>query len=467
MVLTRDRQFYRTFFVLCFTLMAERVVVCSVNLLDNVMLGSYAESAMSAAAAVNQLQFIFQQLVYGASHGMVILGSQYWAHRRSEPLRQIDGLGMMWGMLFALLFFLLSTCFPRTMVSLFTTDPTIIEPGMAYLRIVRFTYPVFAITSVLLASLRTVNTVRIALRVSVLSLLVNCGINFVLISGRFGAPELGIVGAGVGTLTARVLECLVVLWYVLKRDRQIGIRVSDFFRLDMGLMRDYIGVAVPVVIAEFLWGCTTAIHTGIMGHLSSNAIAAQSISATVFTLLKVTSLGCSAATAVIVGQTVGLGDRQKLKEYVRTLQVFFILCGVIMSSLLLLIRKPLLGIYDLTPATEELANAFILIQVVVLFLNAYHLPMNTGLIRGGGDTKFSVKLDLTFIWAFTIPLSLLAAFVFDWGPVAVLLCLNADQGLKCIPVAIYGNSYKWVRDLARDPVETLEKSENAVENTAQ
>lgn len=463
MCLTRDKQFYRTFFVLCFTLMAERVVVCSVNLLDNVMLGSYAESAMSAAAAVNQLQFIFQQLVYGASHGMVILGSQYWAHRRAEPLRRIAGLGMAWGMLFAALFFVLSSLFPRTMVGLFTSDPAILEPGVAYLRIVRFTYPVFAITSVLLASLRTVNTVQIALRVSILSLLTNCGINFVLISGRFGAPELGIVGAGIGTLTARILECLVVLWYVLKRDQKIGIRLRDFLHLDLQLMRDYIGVAVPVVIAEFLWGCTTAIHVGIMGHLSSNAIAAQSISATVFTLLKVTSLGCSAATAVIIGQAVGLGDMQKLKEYVRTLQVFFVLCGVLVSAILLLIRKPLLGIYELSPATEELANAFILIQVVVLFLNAYHLPMNTGLIRGGGDTKFSVKLDLTFIWAFTIPLSLLAAFVFEWGPVAVLLCLNADQGLKCIPVAIYGNSYKWVRNLARDSTEKLEKTENDIE----
>lgn len=453
MVLTRDKSFYRTFFVLCLTLMLERVVVCSVNLLDNVMLGSYAESAMSAAAAVNQLQFIFQQLVYGASHGMVILGSQYWAKQRSEPLRRIAGIGMAWGMIFAVLFFVLSSLFPRTMVGLFTSDPAIIEPGMAYLRIVRFTYPVFAITSVLLASLRTVKTVQIALRVSIMSLIVNCGINFVLISGRFGAPELGIVGAGIGTLTARILECLVVIYYILKRDQKIGIRVSDFFHLDMTLMRDYIGVAVPVVIAEFMWGCTTAIQTGVMGHLSSNAIAAQSISATVFTLLKVTSLGCSAATAVIVGQAVGLGDMKKLKEYVHTLQVFFVLCGVIMSSILLLIRKPLLSIYELSPATEELANIFVLIQVIILFLNAYHLPMNTGLIRGGGDTKFSVKLDLIFIWCITIPLSLLAAFVFHWGPVAVLLCMNADQGLKCIPVAIYGNSYRWVRNLARDGAE--------------
>lgn len=449
MVLTRDKTFYRTFFTLCLTLMAERVVVCSVNLLDNVMLGSYSEYAMSAAAAVNQLQFIFQQLVYGASHGMVILGSQYWAQKRAEPLRRIAGIGMAWGILFAVVFFLLSSLFPQTLVRLFTRDAAIVALGVEYLQIIRFTYPVFAITSVLLASLRTVKTVRIALRVSVLSLVVNCGINFILIPGRFGAPELGITGAAIGTLTARCLECLVVVFYVLKKDRKIGIRTGDFFHLDLRLMRDYIGVAVPVVIAEFLWGCTTAIHTGIMGHLSANAIAAQSISATVFTLLKVTALGCSAATAVIIGQAVGLGDRQKLREYVRTLQVFFLLCGIIMSSVLLLIRKPLLGLYELSPATAELANAFILIQVVVLFLNAYHLPMNTGLIRGGGDTRFSVKLDLIFIWCFTIPLSLLAAFVFGWGPVAVLLCLNADQGLKCIPVAIYGNSYRWVRQLTR------------------
>lgn len=448
-MLTRDRSFYRTFFVLSLTLMAERVVVCSVNLLDNVMLGSYSELAMSGAAAVNQLQFIFQQLVYGASNGMVILGSQYWAKGRSEPLRRIAGLGMFWGMVFTVIFFLLSALFPRAMVGLFTSDAQIIDQGAAYLRIVCFTYPVFAITTVLLASLRTVKTVQIALRVSLLSLVVNCGINFVLISGRFGAPELGITGAAIGTLTARTLECLVVIWYVLRQDQKIGLRIQDFFHLDWSLMRDYTGVAIPVVIAEFLWGCTTAIHTGIMGHLSANAIAAQSISVTVFTLLKVTALGCASATSVIIGQVVGEGDERKLREYVRTLQVFFLLCGGIVSAVLLLIRVPLLGLYTLSAETAELANIFILIQAAVLFFNAYHIPMNTGLIRGGGDTKFAVKLDLTLIWCFTIPLSLLAAFVWDWGPIAVLLCLNADQGLKCIPVAIYGNSYRWVRKLTR------------------
>ena len=454
-MLTRDTAFYRTFFVLSLTLMAERVVVCSVNLLDNVMLGSYSELAMSGAAAVNQLQFIFQQLVYGASNGMVILGSQYWAKGRAEPLRRIAGLGMFWGMGFTVLFFLLSALFPRTMVGLFTSDAQIIDQGAAYLRILCFTYPVFAITTVLLASLRTVKTVQIALRVSILSLVVNCGINFVLIPGRFGAPELGITGAAIGTLTARILECLVVVWYILKRDQKLGLRIRDFFRLDWSLMRDYTGVSIPVVIAEFLWGCTTAIHTAIMGHLSASAIAAQSISVTAFTLLKVTSLGCASATSVIIGQAVGEGDRQKLREYTRTLQVFFLLGGGIVSAVLLLLRAPLLGLYTLSPETTQLANTFILIEAVVLFFNAYHLPMNTGLIRGGGDTKFSVRMDLILIWCFTIPLALLAAFVFHWGPVAVLLCLNADQGLKCIPVAIYGNSYRWVRNLARagDPGE--------------
>lgn len=446
-MLTKDRAFYRSFAALCLTLMLERVVVCSVNLLDNLMLGNYSETAMSAAAAVNQLQFVFQQLVYGVSTGMVVMGSQYWGRGQREPLRRIAAVGLWCAGGFTVLMLGLSILLPRQLVGLFTGDAAIVAQGVTYLQIVQFTYPFFAITTVLLGSLRTVKSVRVALLASVAGLICNCGINFVLIPGRFGAPELGITGAAIGTLAARILECGLVAWYALRRDKKIGLQVRDFLRPDLQLLREFVPVAAPVVFAEFLWGCTTAIQTAIMGHLSASAIAAQSISATAFTLLKVASLGTASATSVIIGQTVGSGDRQRLREYVRTLQVLYVANGLVSAGLLLALRTPLLHLYRLSAQTAGLADAFLLLEAVVLLLNAYHLPMNTGVIRGGGDTRFSVKMDLVCIWAFALPLAALAAFVWHWPPVAVLLCLNADQGIKCIPVAIYGNSLRWVRSL--------------------
>ena len=169
--MTRDRSFYRQFFTLCLTLMAERLVVCSVNLLDNIMLGSYAETAMAAAAAVNQLQFLFQQLIYATGAGMVILGGQYWAQGQWDQVRRIVPIGLRWGAGFALVFFLLAALLPRQLVSLFTKDQTMIQLGAEYLQIIKYTCPLFAMTQLLLASLRTVKVVQISLRVSLLSLL--------------------------------------------------------------------------------------------------------------------------------------------------------------------------------------------------------------------------------------------------------------------------------------------------------
>lgn len=276
--MTRDRSFYRQFFTLCLTLMAERLVVCSVNLLDNIMLGNYAETAMAAAAAVNQLQFLFQQLIYATGAGMVILGGQYWAQGQQDQVRRIVPIGLRWGAGFALVFFLLAALLPRQLVGLFTKDQAMIQLGTEYLRIIKYTCPLFAVTQLLLASLRTVKVVQISLRVSLLSLLVNCGLNYILISGRFGAPALGVTGAAIGTLTARGLECAVVLLYVLRRDRILRLRPADLRQAPAWLARDFARLTAPVCLIEFLWGCNMAIQTAVMGHLSAAAIAAQSIS---------------------------------------------------------------------------------------------------------------------------------------------------------------------------------------------
>ncbi len=453
--MTRDRSFYRQFFTLCLTLMAERLVVCSVNLLDNIMLGSYAETAMAAAAAVNQLQFLFQQLIYATGAGMVILGGQYWAQGQRDQVRRIVPIGLRWGAGFALVFFLLAALLPRQLVSLFTKDQTMIQLGAEYLQIIKYTCPLFAVTQLLLASLRTVKVVQISLRVSLLSLLVNCGLNYILISGRFGAPALGVTGAAIGTLTARGLECTVVLFYVLRRDRILRLRPADLRQTPGPLARDFARLTAPICLIEFLWGCNMAIQTAVMGHLSAAAIAAQSISVTSFTLLKVASLGSASATTVLIGQAVGRGDEATIRADTRTLQVLFCGLGLVLAAIMLLLRRPLLQLYALQPETAALARQFILIQAAVVFLNAYHLPTNTGIIRGGGDTNFSVKLDLCVIWCFAVPLSLLAAFVWHWPPVAVLLCLNADQAVKCIPIAIRANRYHWVKHLTQ-PTSNLE-----------
>lgn len=454
MLLTRDRNFYRTFVRLCGTLMLEQAVILSVNLADNLMLGTYSEAALSGVAAVNQIQFVFQQMVYAVSTGMIVLGSQYWGQKRIEQVRRLSVIGVRCALGIALLLFALVSLFPQPSLALFTDDASVAREGMDYLRIIRFSYFFFAASQVMLGTMRIAQSVRIALRVSLISLVMNVSINYLLIGGNLGAPELGAKGAAIGTLIARAAECVIIARHLFTREKGLDLHPRDYVRpLDRPMLQDYVKVGLPVLFTSFLWGFSNAVQTMILGHMSASAIAAQSISSTVFLLLKVTSVGAASAASIIIGQTIGAGEMDKIKEYTKTLQCVFLGIGAGLGIIMFLIRIPLLRVYQITDETRALANAYMLIQSVVLFTMSYQMPVNTGIIRGGGDTRFVMLLDLIGIWGIVMPVSLLAAFVWHLSPVIVIMCLNADQVFKCVPAFLRVNSYRWIRKLTRQEAE--------------
>lgn len=448
--MTRDRQFYRSFVALAVALMLEQVVILSVNLADNLMLGAYSESALSGVAAVNQIQFVLQQLVYGISNGMIVLGSQYWGQKRLPEIRGLSAIAALCALGLTLALFALVSLFPRGALRLFSNDAEIIRQGVDYLNIMRFSYMVFGLTTVMLGTLRIVESVKIAVRVSVVSLLVNVSINFLLIEGRFGFPELGVRGAAIGTLTARVVEFAIVAAFLFGREKRLGLRLADMLRLDRALLGDYVRVSIPIVAAALLWGGSNAAQTVILGHMDSSAIAAQSISSTLFLLLKVTSVGAASAASVLIGKSVGAGDMEKVREYTRTLQVIFVGIGAVLALLFTAIRFPLLSVYNISDETRRMANAFMTIQTVTIFTMSYQMPVNAGIIRGGGDTSFVFRMDMICILGIVLPLATLAAFVWRLSPVAVTFILNSDQIFKCIPAYLRVNSYKWVKKLTRE-----------------
>lgn len=447
---TKDREFYRSFIRLCLALMLEQAVVLSVNLADNLMLGTYSEPALAGVAAVNQIQFVYQQMVYAIGGGVVVLSSQYWGQRRLGEIRNIVCTGVRLEMVVAALLFVAASIFPEALVRLFSTNDAIVAQGVDYLRIIRFSYPVFALTALLLNAMRVVESVRIALVVSAISLAVNCAINYLLIGGNLGAPEMGVRGAAIGTLAARVVECAIVVVFVL-RDQRLGLRMRDFFRKNSGLVKDFMRVTLPVLGSGLLWGVSNAMQTVILGHMDDSAIAAQSISNTVFLLLKVTAVGASSAASVLIGKTVGQGDMKRLKEYTRTLQCIFAGIGVLLAAAMLIIRTPLLGVYapKISQATYDLASVYMLIQAGVLLVTSYQMPVNTGIIRGGGDPKFIMYMDMISI-CFFIPLAMLGGMAWGWSAIAVIVCVNIDQLIKCVPAAIRVNGYKWVHKLTRE-----------------
>lgn len=449
--LIRERDFYKSFFVLMVTLMLQEAVVMSVNLADNLMLGNYSEDSLSAVAAVNQIQFVYQQII-GATGGiLVMLGSQYWGSGRPEVVRSVTAVAMRTALCVGAVFFAAVSLAPERVMRLFTTDAATVSEGALYLRIIRWSYFPFAVTLLLLNMIRIAEKVRIALWTSIMSLVINCVLNYLLIGGKFGAPAMGIRGAALGTLIARLVECAVVLFYIFRVENKLRLRFGDLFLPAPELASDFFRVGYPMFITGTLWGVSNALQSVILGHMEAGAMAAYSISSTVFLLLKSASVGANSSASVLIGKALGAGDRTRVRQYANTLQLLFIGVGLTLGSLLFLLRPPLLRIYgDVSQSTLEMANTFLLIQSVVICTMSYQMPTNGGIIRAGGDTRYVMILDLVSIWGIVMPLSLCAAFVWKLSPVGVVMLLNCDQVFKCVPAALRARSNRWMRKLTRD-----------------
>lgn len=448
--MNQQKGFYKNFFNIYVALVLQNVITISVNLADNVMLGAYSETALSGAAAVNQIQFVYQQLLLALGDGLVIFCSQYWGKKQTGPMKKIAAIAMYVAIFIAVVLFVLVSFFPYQAVGIFTTDGPIIEAGVSYLNVIRFTYLFFAITQILLATMRSVETVKIAFQLSVMTFFVNCGINYVLIFGHFGAPELGIVGAAIGTLTARIMEIIVLIFYIKKKDKKLQIRLSDYFSLDKQLAKDYTKITAPMVFTQGLWGVNTALQTAILGHMTATAIAANSAASTLFLLMKSTAVGAASTASIIIGKAIGVGDIEQVKSYAKRLQRLFIVIGVCSGIALFFLRVPFLSLYDLKQETMMMTNTFLIILSVVYVGMSYQMPTNNGIIRGGGNTMFVVKMDLISIWGIVIPLSLFMAFVVKASPAVVVCCLNADQIFKCVPAFLESHYGNWIRKLTRD-----------------
>ena len=442
--------FYKMFFSMYFILVFQNVITLSVNLADNMMLGAYSEAALSGVAAVNQIQFIFQQVLNAFGDGMVIIGSQYWGKKNTKPIRQLTAMAMQIGLGISILLFVAISLFPVQVMQIFTTDTIIIEEGIRYLNIIRFTYVFFAITQILLATLRSVETVKIAFGLSVQTLIVNCCINYVLIYGKFGAPEMGVEGAAIGTLAARILETVTLVLFLTIKENKLHLKFSDYLKLDYSLFRDYMKTTAPIVVIQGLWGLNTALQTVILGHMTAAAIAANSMASNLFLIVKSAAVGAASTASVIIGKTIGTGDIPLVKQYAKVLQRMFVVIGLLAGTLLFFLRIPILSLYDLAPATKEMANTFLIILSVVCVGMSYQMPTNIGIIRGGGSAGFVVKVDIISIWGIVLPLSFFMAFVVKASPAVVVCCLNADQIFKCVPAFIKANYGNWIKKLTRD-----------------
>ena len=449
-MLVKDKQFYKTFVTLTVMIAVQNLLAFGVNLADNMMLGRYSETSIAAASLVNQIQYLLQMVsVNGLGTGALALISQYWGKGDTEPIRRIISLMMKFAAAIGLIFCSVTFFFPKEVIGFMTNQPAVMEEGEVYLRLMSLTYLTFPVQSALIMSLRGVRTVKIGPIISAISLVINITLNYMLIYGNWGFAEMGIRGAAVATLTARVIELAITIVYVRFVDKKLRLRLLSFFKPDSYYLGDFTRAALPVIGSATSWGLGTIIQTVIIGHLTATVIAANSIAVVVHQVVSVFALGANWTSGVMVGNIVGAGQTELVRPYTRTLQLLYLANGLLTSLILFLLRDLVIGFYILTPETKEMARVFLTVLSVTVIGTAYLFPVESGIILGGGNTRYAFKVDSIFTWLWVVPVSALSAFVFRFPPLVTFMLIKSDQALKCIPNAIVVNRYRWIRNLTR------------------
>ncbi len=456
----RNKYFYSSFFIMLLTIALQNVLVYGVNLADNIMLGKYSEISMSGTSLVNQIQFLLQMLITGVGEGIIVIASRHWGEGDTASIKRVSSVGMRWALVFSMIMFTLAFFFSKQVLGILTDQAPLIEEASKYLKIIAFTYPVFAITNVLISTMRSVETTKIGFWISLSTIITNVSLNYILIFGKLGLPELGIRGAAIATLIARVIELMIVTAYVAFIDKKLHLRLSDYLKKTGDMAKRFVKTSVPVILSSASWGIAMALQTAILGRLANTVIPANSISSTVFSIVTVFIYGSSTAASVALGKMIG-EDRKSvadglmkfedsakgIKKKARALQLIFLSLGIGTSLVLFFMKDFIIQFYDISSDTMELARHFMTVLSVTVIGTSYQMPCLTGIIRAGGETDFVFYNDLIFMWGIVLPSSFIAAFVLEVSPVIVFICLKSDQILKCAVAVFKVNRFNWIKDI--------------------
>jgi len=447
----KDKGFYRSMVRISLPTAFRSLLSLLVLMADNVMISLYAENALAPVSQANSISTFVTAALTGLGSGAVVLIAQYWGKGDHKSVRQFFSVATAACTALAMLFIAAILIFPRGVLSL-VLDPAqeaLTPIALSYLTISCLAYLPLAVSSALSSVLRGVEVVKVTLYATVISLLSNVVLNYVLIFGHLGLPAMGVEGAAWATVISRFIEAAVVWIYCFKVQKAISIRPRDLLSHQKWAWKDYFRFGAPVGFTDAQWALVGLLKMAAIGHLGKEMMSAMNLTDTMMNLGTMFTFALAGGACVLVGKAVGQGDMEKVRQYSRTIQSMFACIGVIMALVVMLLRFPFIGLYGQTPEVEKLAGQMILIGAITIMGTSYHASCFVGINRGAGDNKFVMMVDLICGWLVVLPLTYLAAFVFHWPLPIVFLCTRIDQCYKWIIAFFRLRGKKWIKNVTR------------------
>ncbi len=443
-----DRGYFRTLLIIAIPIVLQNLIASSLNMLDTVMVGKLGEAEIAAVGVGNQVFLLFNVMIMGLSGGCGIFIAQFWGRKDVKNIRRTMGVSLISGAVIASVFTSVIFLFSTQIVSVFNIDPDVIKHGSVYLKIVSLSYIFTAITFCLANASRSIEKALSPMIVSFIALICNATLNYVLIFGKFGFEPMGVKGAAVGTLISRGLEATILTLYVLKTNDVLIGKLSNLIDFSWDFVRKIYNIVLPVVLNDMFWAFGMVIYSVIYGRMGTQELAATQIYNTIQNLFTVLVLGVASSALVMIGNQIGSGNEERAKRYGYQFVVLGALIGVTISIVLALSTKSVVGIFDVSNDVRYFTEMILYITSLVLTFKSVSIIMIIGILRGGGDAKYALFVEMISMYGLGIPLALIGAFVLKLEVYWVVALISTEEILKLILVIKRLKTDKWIKNVS-------------------
>jgi len=445
----KDRTYYTTLLRIAVPIIAQNFISSSLNVIDVTMLGQLGETTVAAVGLANQVFFLLILMLFGTYSGVGVFTSQLWGKGDLTSIRKVLGIGLMIGLTGSLVFTVLALVFPGQVLSLYSEDPAVIALGSSYLRTIGWSYMITAVTFAYASVLRSTGYVRVPMVVSISALSLKTLLNYGLILGHFGLPEMGAQGAAISTVVARLVEFSALILVVYWRKLPPAAKISELLSFNKAFLGRVLKTSLPVLVNETMWSLGITTYNMVYGRIGTDAIAAVNIAATIENLAFVIFIGIADATGIMIGNRIGANEEHKAFGYARQTLIISTIGAILIGLVILAGSDFILSFYKLSE--QSLTNAHNILRVIglMMWIRVSNLTLIVGVLRAGGDTRFSMFLDAGTVWLVGVPLAVISGLVLHLPVYIVYMIIMIEEAVKYM-VALYRFfSRRWIHNLVK------------------
>jgi len=448
--LFEDKVFYKTLFKIAMPIVIQNFIASFLNMVDTVMIGRVGEIEIAAVGIANQYFFLFIIIIMSIYSGCGIFISQFWGKRDVKNIRRVLGVGLISGIIGTLAFMAAAIAVPDKIIAIFNTDPRVIDLGARYLRIVSFGYIFTAVSICYSFAMRSIGETVVPMVFSAIALLCNTFFNYTFIFGHFGSPVMGVEGAAIATLIARIVETTLLLIYIYSKGGVLAASIREMADVTFEFVSKVYRTIVPVMLNEACWGLGFTIYSVAYGRIGPQAIAAVQICSTIQHLFMAGIFGMADSAAVMIGNRIGANEEEMSVDYANRFSILGVMSGITLGVFLWLTAAYMLKMFNVSETVLHDSLMILYITSLILPVRVFNIILIVGIFRGGGDAKMAFFIEALTMWGIGVPLSFIGALYFKFPVYYVIGLLTAEEITKSILGLMRLRSRKWVRNVTHN-----------------